>query len=333
MTNPSAMQRTGFSETLALATAKSVLEHEIKGLEAVKAEFGSPFLNALAILLAASGRIIVTGMGKSGHIARKIAATFASTGTPALYVHPGEASHGDLGMIARDDVVLALSKSGETGELQDLLAYTRRFSIPLCAITAGQDSALARAADTVLLLPNVPEACDVTRAPTTSTTMMLALGDALSVALLQAKGLTTSDFQGFHPGGILGAALRRVEDLMHSHTSEQPLPLCSHNQTTAGAIDVLHKGGFGCVGIINEHGHLIGMLTDGDVRRLFGRDEKLSEITKTMTPDPKTVAPSTIAGDALAIMSKDKITSLFVVEDNKPVGLLHIHDCLASGVL
>ena len=333
MTNPSAMQRAGFSETQALATAKSVLEHEINGLEAVKAEFGPPFLGALGLLRAASGRIIVTGMGKSGHIARKIAATFASTGTPALYVHPGEASHGDLGMIARDDVVLALSKSGETGELQDLLAYTRRFSIPLCAITVGPESALARAADTVLLLPNVPEACNITRAPTTSTTMMLALGDALAVALLQAKGLTTSDFHGFHPGGMLGAALRRVEDLMHHDSPDQPLPLCPHTQTTAIAVDILNKGGFGCVGIIDTSGHLIGMLTDGDVRRLFGRDTDLTDIKKTMTCDPKTVTPTTLAGDALAIMSKDKITSLFVLDDGKPVGLLHIHDCLASGVL
>ena len=233
-------------------------------------------------------------------------------------------------MIARDDVILALSKSGETAELGDLLAYAARFSIPLAAITCGAGSALVKAAKTAVILPAAPEACDVTRAPTTSTTMMMAAGDALAVALLRDKGFTVGDFHGFHPGGQLGAALRRVKDMMHGI---EATPICSENDALSQAVATLNMGGFGCVGLVNDKGALTGILTDGDLRRQFGAIQKEALARDVMTKSPKSVTPETLAGDALAILSKGKITALFVVEDGKPVGLLHIHDCLSTGVL
>ncbi|HPE30070.1 MAG TPA: KpsF/GutQ family sugar-phosphate isomerase [Parvularculaceae bacterium] len=314
----------------ALEIARGVLSLEIQGLEALRDSLGEEFERALALLRSAKGRIIVTGMGKSGHIARKIAATFSSTGAPALFVHPAEASHGDLGMIARDDVILALSKSGETAELRDLLGHASRFSIPVAAITSGAGSALAKAANAVILLPKVDEACSETRAPTTSTTMMMAAGDALAVALLRDRGFTASDFHDFHPGGTLGAALRRVRDLMHDLKST---PLCPEDQTTCAAIEVLNKGGFGCVGIIDKGGKLVGILTDGDLRRKFGMVDATSPVRDAMTHSPKTLPPDALAGDALALLSRNKITAVFVVEGGKPVGLVHVHDCLSTGVL
>lgn len=310
--------------------ARAVIGLEIRGLEALRDTLGEGFEHTLALLKAARGRIIVTGMGKSGHVANKIASTFSSTGAPALYVHPAEASHGDLGMIARDDVILALSKSGETPELGDLLGYAARFSIPVAAITGGAGSALAKAAKALIVLPNADEACQETRAPTTSTTMMMAAGDALAVALLREKGFTASDFHGFHPGGNLGAALRRVKDLMHDISAT---PLCPETATTRQAVDVLNKGGFGCVGLVDKNGRLNGILTDGDLRRKFAAVDPASPVREVMTRSPKAMAPDALAGDALALMSRTKITALFVVEDGKPVGLLHVHDCLSTGVL
>lgn len=310
--------------------ARAVIGLEIRGLEALRDTLGEGFEHTLALLKAARGRIIVTGMGKSGHVANKIASTFSSTGAPALYVHPAEASHGDLGMIARDDVILALSKSGETPELGDLLGYAARFSIPVAAITGGAGSALAKAAKALIVLPNADEACQETRAPTTSTTMMMAAGDALAVALLREKGFTASDFHGFHPGGNLGAALRRVKDLMHDISAT---PLCPETATTRQAVDVLNKGGFGCVGLVDKNGRLNGILTDGDLRRKFAAVDPASPVREVMTKSPKAMAPDALAGDALALMSRTKITALFVVEDGKPVGLLHVHDCLSTGVL
>lgn len=316
--------------TTHLEAGREVLAVEIAGLEALKASLDGEFSRAVEILKGVKGKIIATGMGKSGHVARKIAATLSSTGAPAIFVHPGEASHGDLGMITRDDGILALSKSGETPEMSDLLAYAQRFSVPLVAITCGAGSTLAAKANARLILPDAKEACGETRAPTTSTTMMMALGDALAVALLRDKGFTASDFHGFHPRGNLGAALRRVSDMMHGN---ERLPLCIDTAPLADAVRTLNAGGFGCVGIVNREGALVGILTDGDLRRAFGRADATSAVSEVMTKTPKTIAPETLAGEALALLSKGKITALFVTIDGKPVGLLHVHDCLSTGVL
>jgi arabinose-5-phosphate isomerase len=314
-----------------LAIAGDVLRTEAAALTALAQKLGDDFVGLCRLIEAAPGRVIVTGMGKSGHVGRKIAATLASTGKPATFVHPAEASHGDLGMIAAGDVVLALSKSGETAELRDIIAYSKRFSIPLGAMTCEKDSTLARAAAAALILPDAPEACGETQAPTTSTTMMMAAGDALAVALLRARGFSAHDFSGFHPGGKLGAALKRVADMMHK---DRDLPLCKEATSVADAVVQLTKGGFGCIGVIGTDGRLAGVLTDGDVRRLFGRDVATQPISNVMTRTPKTVRADTLAGEALAMLNDGRITALFVVDaDRRPVGLLHVHDCLKSGVV
>jgi arabinose-5-phosphate isomerase len=314
-----------------LSIGREVIRIEAAGLEDLGRALGPEFDALCALLAAAPGRVIVTGMGKSGHVGRKIAATLASTGKPASYVHPGEASHGDLGMITAADAILALSKSGETVELRDLLAYAKRFSIPLGALTCERDSTLARAANAALILPSAREACEETGAPTTSTTMMLAAGDAVAVALLRARGFSASDFRGFHPGGKLGAALQRVDDLMHK---DRELPLCPPDLKVSEAVALLSKAGFGCIGVVDERGILVGVLTDGDLRRLFGRDISAEPIEAIMTRNPRTVQPDTLAGEALSILSNGRITALFVVDaDRKAVGLLHVHDCLKSGVI
>ena len=313
-----------------LEAGREVLSLEIAGLEALKIALDGEFSKAVDILRGVKGKIIATGMGKSGLVARKIAATLSSTGAPAIFVHPGEASHGDLGMIAKDDVVLALSKSGETPELSDLLAYAQRFSAPIVAITCGAKSALAATAAARLILPDAKEACGETRAPTTSTTMMMALGDALAVAMLRDKGFTADDFHGFHPRGNLGQALRRVSDMMHAH---ERLPLCIDTAPLADAVRTLNAGGFGCVGIVNREGLLVGILTDGDLRRAFGKADPALPVSDIMTKTPKTVSPETLAGEALGLLSKGKITALFVTDAGKPVGLLHVHDCLSTGMV
>lgn len=313
-----------------LEVGKEVLALEIAGLEALKASLNADFGSAVDILKNVGGKIVATGMGKSGHVARKIAATLSSTGAPAIFVHPGEASHGDLGMIRREDCILALSKSGETPEMSDVLAYAQRFSVPLVAITCGAASTLATKADARIVLPAAEEACGETRAPTTSTTMMMAVGDALAVALLRDKGFTASDFHGFHPRGNLGAALRRVGDLMHGR---ERLPLCIETAPLEDAVRTLNAGRFGCVGLIDRNGLLVGILTDGDLRRAFGKIDPTAPVNEVMTCAPKTVTPETLAGEALALLSRDKITALFVTVADKPVGLLHVHDCLSTGVL
>lgn len=313
-----------------LEAARDVLTLEIRGLEALRASLGEDFDRMVTLLKATKGKIVATGMGKSGHVARKIASTLASTGAPAIFVHPGEASHGDLGIIARDDTILALSKSGETPEMSDLLGYARRFSVPVAAITAGAGSTLAKAATARLLLPDATEACGETRAPTTSTTMMMAAGDALAVALLRDKGFTATDFHGFHPRGNLGAALRRVSDLMHGPDG---LPVVIDSASVTDAVAAMTRGGFGSVGVVDAAGMLVGMVTDGDLRRAFGRAAAGDAVTAIMSRGPRTVSPETLAGDALAILSSGKITALFVVEGGRPVGLLHVHDCLSVGVL
>lgn len=284
---------------------------------------------AVRTIRAAKGRVVVTGMGKSGHVARKIAATFASTGQPSTYVHPGEASHGDLGMIEERDVVLALSNSGETTELADVLGYTKRFSIPLIALTSRPDSTLGRTADICLAQPVAEEACQETSAPTTSTTVAMALGDALAVALLRARGFTATDFKTYHPGGKLGAQLRRVSDLVPE--GRKP-PLASLGTPVTDAIEVMTKAGFGCVGITEADGRLVGIITDGDLRR-HATELASASVDDVMTRDPRTVTTNTMAGEALGFLTKKEITALFVVEDGKPVSLLHVHDLLRQGVL
>lgn len=312
-----------------IESARRVLHLEAEGLGALAASLGDSFVAALDLLAGAAGRVIVTGMGKSGHIGRKIAATMASTGTPAQYVHPGEASHGDMGMITPADVVLALSNSGETQELRDLLEYTRRFSIPLIAITSRADSTLGETADVTLLLPATPEACPMGLAPTTSTTASLALGDALSVALLERKGFSPQDFRVLHPGGKLGSSLMRVSDLMHKGDA---VPLCGLDTPMAEAILTVTAKSFGCVGVTDEAGRLAGVITDGDLRRHMGRDLLDQAAGAVMTANPKHIRPQALAAEALAVMNQFSITGLFVVDDGRPVGILHIHDCLRAGI-
>ena len=315
----------------AIAVARRVLGVEAEALAQLSAGLGEPFVQAVETLFAASGRVVCTGIGKSGHVGRKIASTLASTGTPAMFVHPAEASHGDLGMIGAGDVVLALSKSGENRELADIIAYAKRFSVPLVAITAAADSALGRAADILLLLPDAPEAADALNAPTTSTTLQIALGDALAVALLERRGFTPTDFRVFHPGGKLGAMLRTVADLMHG---PDELPLVGPEESMPEAIVVMSRKRFGCVGVCDPDGRLIGVITDGDLRRHIDGllDHTAGEV---MTRTPKTVPPGMLAGEALALMQSPPPlkTVLFVVEDNRPVGILHVHDLLRAGVV
>jgi arabinose-5-phosphate isomerase len=276
------------------------------------------------------GRVIVSGMGKSGHIARKIAATLASTGTPAQFVHPAEASHGDLGMITAADVVVCLSNSGETPELNDLVAHAKRFEIPLVAIVGREASTLAQAADVALVLPKAPEACPLGLAPTTSTAMMLALGDALAVALLERKGFTAEDFQVLHPGGKLGKALIKVSDIMH--TGDE-VPLVPPGTGMRDAVLIMTAKTFGCVGVADESGRLIGVITDGDLRRHIDGDLFAQTVNNVMTRSPKTIRPQALAAEALGRMKASKVTALFVVAEGKVVGILRIHDILRAGVV
>ncbi len=315
----------------AVAVARRVLACEAKALGDMAGALGEPFAKAVETLAGARGRIVCTGIGKSGHVARKIAATLASTGAPSLFVHAGEASHGDLGMVGVDDVVLALSKTGETRELADILAYAKRFAIPLIAITAVEGSALGRAADIVLLLPDAPEATGALNAPTTSTTLQIALGDALAVALLERKGFTANDFGVLHPGGKLGAMLRTVADLMHGPAE---LPLVAPEAPMADAILVMSEKRFGCVGVCDADGMLAGVITDGDLRRHI--DGLLSHSAgQVMTRTPKTVRPDVLAAEALRQMTGvgAPTTVLFVVDAGRPVGILHVHDLLRAGVM
>jgi arabinose-5-phosphate isomerase len=315
-----------------LATARAVLASEASGLRALAAALDGAFVRAVDLLAATTGRVVVSGMGKSGHIARKIAATLASTGTPALFVHPAEASHGDLGMIMPVDTVLLLSNSGETAELADLLAHAVRFAVKLVAITGRPHSTLARAADAVLLLPAAEEACPMGLTPTTSTTMQLALGDALAVALLRRRGFTATEFRQFHPGGRLGARLRRVRELMHTGDA---MPLADSATRMDRALLLITEKRFGCLGVIDPAGRLCGILTDGDLRRAMGPDLLQQRVGAVMTAAPRTIGPDALAAEALRQMNDPArpITALFVVDDAaRPLGILHIHDLLRGGV-
>lgn len=316
-----------------VASAIRTVEIETRALQQLGAELSdalsAPFTEAVATLAENTGRVIVTGMGKSGHIGQKIAATFASTGTPAFFVHPSEASHGDLGMVTRGDVLLALSWSGETVELSNILTYARRFSVPLISITSSAKSALGRASDVVLELPAVEEACPHGLAPTATTTMQLALGDSLAVALLEARGFTAHDFKVFHPGGSLGAQLKLVEDIMHGGDS---LPLAQAGMAMTDALVVMTQKAFGCLGVIDGKGKLIGVITDGDLRRHMGEALFEAKVGDVMTRNPKTITRKVLTSTALDQLNSLRITSLFVVEKSKPVGIVHIHDLLRIGV-
>lgn len=298
--------------------------------DAIAGPLSQRFANAVGLLRNARGRVIVTGVGKSGHVGQKIAATFASTGTPAFFVHPTEASHGDLGMITNDDVILALSWSGETVELKNILTYSRRFTVPLIAVTSRNDSALGQNADVVLELPRAKEACPHGLAPTTSTTMQLAIGDCLAIALLEAKGFTAHDFRVFHPGGSLGASLKHVSDLMHKGSE---LPLAAPSDRMDAALVVMTTRAFGCLGIVDDAGQLMGIITDGDLRRHMGNDLVSRTTADIMTRKPKTTSPDQLASAALEMMNAARITALFVVADGKPVGIVHVHDFLRAGVV
>ncbi len=319
---------------VAAAVAERSVGCEIEGMQALRAALANglseDFEKAAALMLSCEGRIVVTGMGKSGHVGQKIAATLSSTGSPSQFVHPAEASHGDLGMITAKDVVLALSWSGETGELANLIAYSRRFKVPLVAMTSRRNSTLGRAADIVLALPPVKEACPHGLAPTTSALIQLALGDCLAIALLEGRGFTALDYKVFHPGGQLGAKLKHVGDMMH--TGER-LPVVRADEPMSSALVVMTEKSFGCLGIVGDDGKLAGILTDGDLRRNMGPGLLGRTAGEIMNRSPKTVTAGMLASAALEIINSSKITALFVVDSGGvPAGIVHIHDLLRAGV-
>ena len=318
----------------AIASALRTVTTEQAGMaalaEALKAGLAEPFGRAVETLSMISGRVIVTGVGKSGHIGSKIAATLASTGTPAFFVHPSEANHGDLGMIARDDAIIALSWSGESFELKGIVSYARRFAIPLIAVTAGEASALAREANVVLSLPRAPEACPHGLAPTTSTLLQLAIGDALAVALLEARGFTADHFRTFHPGGQLGANLTHVGEIMHGGDEMPVVPL---GTKMPEAVMMLARKRFGCVCVTDGEGRLVGIVTDGDLARNLHRNMSELAVEDIMTRQPKTVKPQTLAGAAMGLLNDHHISALIVVDGDRPVGVVHFHDLLRIGAV
>lgn len=316
------------------ASARAAIATETRGMQALEQALGSSLgealADAVAVIRKAPGRVIITGMGKSGHIARKIAATLASTGTPALFVHPAEASHGDLGMITAQDVVVMLSNSGESAELRDILVYSRRFKVPLIAMTSRRASTLGREADIVLELPEAKEACPNGLAPTTSTLLQLALGDALAMALLEDKGFSPMDYKNFHPGGKLGAQLKHASDIMHAG---ERLPLVALGTSMAEAILTMTQKSFGCVGVVDQAGRIVGLVTDGDLRRHMGPRLMDQRVDDVMTRAPKTIGTGMLTGKVLEFLNGARITAVFVVDGNgKPEGLIHIHDLLRIGV-
>jgi arabinose-5-phosphate isomerase len=315
-----------------VASALRTVRTEMGGVVALEAALenglAEPFAAAVDLLAGIGGRVIVSGVGKSGHIGSKIAATLASTGTPAFFVHPAEANHGDLGMIDLDDAIVAISWSGETAELKGIVAYARRFAIPIVAITAGLDSALAHEASVVIGLPKVAEACPHGLAPTTSTLMQLVVGDALAVALLEARGFTTDHFRTFHPGGKLGASLIKVGEIMHAG---ERLPVVRSGSGMREAVTEISRQGFGCVAVVSAEGDLIGIVTDGDLRRHMGTDLLSRSVDEVMTRAPRAVTADTLVGTALQTINASSITSLMVVEQRRLVGLVHLHDLLRIG--
>ena len=312
-----------------LASAERALGLAAEGIKALAGQLDGSFVAALDLIEAARGKVVVSGMGKSGHVAHKIAATLASTGTAAFFVHPAEAAHGDLGMITTEDVLLTLSNSGETAELAHIVEYAKRFRIPIIAMTRSAESSLAEAADVTLVVPPIAEACPLGLAPTTSTSMMMALGDAIAVTLLERKGFSAQDCQVLHPGGALGRKLLRVSDLMHAG---EAMPLVPPSMQMSEAIVVMSAKGFGTLGVVEAGGRLAGIITDGDLRRHMATDLLERPVAEIMTRGPITIRPQALAAEALGLMNSRKKTCLFAVEDGKPVGFLHIHDCLRAGV-
>ena len=317
-----------------LNTCNKTLDLEIDGLKALKSDLNSELRKSVTkviqLITEIKGRVIVTGLGKSGHVARKIAATLASTGTPALFVHAGEAGHGDLGMITQDDVIIALSWSGETSELAPIIAYSSRFKVPLIAMTSGQDSTLAKAADLILLLPNVKEACPNNLAPTTSAIIQMSMGDILAMTLLEIRGFSPVDYKVFHPGGQLGANLKQVKEIMHVGNS---MPISKQGTLIRDAIVQISEKGFGCIGVIEDSGNLIGIITDGDLRRHLSADILHNPVESIMSQAPITVQPEMLVGAALELLNSSGITALYVVEDKKPIGIVHLHDLLRVGAI
>ncbi len=315
------------------ASSLRTIETEIRGMEALRDALANglsePFRQTIETITGARGRVIITGIGKSGHVGAKIAATLASTGTPAFFVHATEASHGDLGMITDEDVVVALSWSGETQELAATLAYTRRFKVPLVAITSRPQSALGKAADIVLALPRAEEACPHGLAPTTSTVLQMAMGDAIAIALLEARGFTAQDFKIYHPGGRLGASLLHARDIMHR---DDRLPLAAADTPMRDAIVLITQKGFGILGIVDEAGNLVGIITDGDLRRHLSNDFLDKTTSQVMTRNPKTIPPDMLVASAMEFINRVSITAVFVVDGARPVGIIHLHDLLRHGV-
>jgi arabinose-5-phosphate isomerase len=310
--------------------AQRVFETASEAIRSLSEALNGEFSRAVDILLSVKGRVVVSGMGKSGHIARKIAATLASTGTPAQFIHPAEASHGDLGMLTRNDALLMLSWRGETAELSDLITYAKRFRIPLIGMASNAESTLLQASDVALVLPAVREACPMGLAPTTSTTVMLVLGDALAVALMERRGFSADQYRDFHPGGSLGRALIRVSDLMH--TSDE-IPLVTDTTPMQRVLIAIAEHRFGCVGVVDKKGALIGIVTDGDLRRHMVRPDLMTaRVDDVMTKNPKTIGRDQFAGEALEILNSAKITALIVTDGKKPVGIVHLHDLLRAGV-
>lgn len=314
-----------------LHVARQTIDREIEALKAMENSLDNTFCQALDMLQKTHGRVIVTGMGKSGHIGRKIAATMASTGTPSFFLHPSEASHGDLGMVTADDTVIAISNSGESKELLDILTYCRRFSIPLIAITKNPESSLGKNSDLILRLPDNREACPLGLAPMSSTTATLVMGDILAAALMVRKGFTEQDFRLRHPGGKLGAILRHVSDIMH--TGDE-MPLIGEDAIMQDALIKMSEKMLGCVGIVDKNGDLIGIITDGDLRRWMAPNLIEEKVSKVMTKNPRTCSADILIAEAVNIMNNTGrgITNMFVVDGKKPIGIVHIHDCLRAGV-
>lgn len=314
-----------------ILSARRTIDKEIEALHMMEDSLNGNLSQALDIIQNIKGRVIISGMGKSGHVGSKIAATLASTGTPSFFVHPGEASHGDLGMLTKEDCVIAISNSGETKELSDIIMYCKRYGIPLISITKNPNSALGSAGDVVLALPDDGEACPLGLAPTSSTTATMVLGDIIAVALLERKGFTKTDFSQRHPGGKLGSFLQKVSNLMHKGDE---VPLAPDNASMQEALLTMSSKMLGCVGITDQSGGLIGIVTDGDLRRCLSPEMFNKKITEVMTHNPKTISPDILASEAVAVMNSTGkgITQLFVIENNKPVGVIHIHDCLRAGV-
>src|SRR6202161_973165 len=331
--NPLKAKSSGTDANAAIQSALRTLDAGVSGVGAIAAALQGPlgpaFAAAVDLIRQAKGRVIVTGLGKSGHVARKIAATLASTGTPAFFVHAAEASHGDLGMITPDDVIIALSWSGEQPEMKNLVSYARRFAIPMIAVTSNAASPLGEAAQIVLELPKAREACPHNLAPTTSSLMQAAIGDALAIALLEGRGFTALEFANFHPGGKLGAMLKFVRDIMHTGDA---MPIKPLGTRMSDALVEMSSKGFGCVCIVNQSGEIAGIITDGDLRRHMRPDLMTARVDDVMTKNPKTISRDQLAGEALEILNSAKITALIVTDGKKPVGIVHLHDLLRAGV-